>query len=72
MILEASYWRKWRKRVSVDHHTTTGKVKEKYVNGAKSIIPSDLGRVLTSYLKKVFEDFFIETRFTARMEARPR
>ena len=42
---------------------------KKYAYGAKSIIPSDLGRVLTSYLKKVFEDFFIETRFTARMEA---
>jgi len=32
------------------------------------LAPSDLGRVLTSYLKKVFEDFFIETKFTARME----
>ena len=42
---------------------------KKYAYGAKSIIPSDLGRVLTSYLKKVFEDFFIETKFTARMEA---
>ena len=41
---------------------------KKYAYGAKSIIPSDLGRVLTSYLKKVFEDFFIETEFTARME----
>ena len=42
---------------------------KKYAYGAKSIIPSDLGRVLTSYLKKVFEEFFIETKFTARMEA---
>ena len=42
---------------------------KKYAYGAKSIIPSDLGRVLTSYLKKVFEKFFIETEFTARMEA---
>ncbi len=42
---------------------------KKYAYGAKSIIPSDLGRVLTSYLKKVFEEFFIETEFTARMEA---
>ena len=42
---------------------------KKYAYGAKSIIPSDLGRVLTSYLKRVFEDFFIETKFTARMEA---
>ena len=25
-------------------------------------------KVLTSYLKKVFEEFFIETKFTARME----
>jgi DNA topoisomerase-1 len=41
---------------------------KKYAYGAKSIIPSDLGRVLTSYLKKVFEEFFIETEFTARME----
>ena len=42
---------------------------KKYAYGAKSIAPSDLGRVLTSYLKKVFEDFFIETKFTALMEA---
>tara|TARA_B100000212_G_scaffold299646_1_gene244410 strand:- start:335 stop:2947 length:2613 start_codon:yes stop_codon:yes gene_type:complete len=42
---------------------------KKYAYGAKSIIPSDLGRVLTSYLKRVFEDFFIETKFTAHMEA---
>ena len=42
---------------------------KKYAYGSKSIIPSDLGRVLTSYLKKVFEEFFIETEFTARMEA---
>ncbi len=42
---------------------------KKYAYGAKSIIPSDLGRVLTSYLKKIFEEFFIETEFTARMEA---
>ena len=41
---------------------------KKYAYGAKSIIPSDLGRVLTSYLKKVFEEFFIGTEFTARME----
>jgi len=42
---------------------------KKYAYGAKSIIPSDLGRVLTSYLKRVFQEFFIETEFTARMEA---
>ncbi len=41
---------------------------KKYAYGAKSIIPSDLGRVLTSYLKRVFQEFFIETEFTARME----
>jgi DNA topoisomerase-1 len=33
---------------------------KKYAYGAKSIIPSDLGRVLTSYLKKVFEDFLLK------------
>ena len=38
---------------------------KKYAYGAKSIIPSDLGRVLTSYLKKVFEEFFIETEFSS-------
>ena len=32
------------------------------------MIPSDLGRILTAYLKKVFE-FFIETKFTANLEA---
>ena len=42
---------------------------KKYAYGAKSIAPSDLGRVLTAYLKCVFEDFFIETQFTASMES---
>jgi DNA topoisomerase I len=41
---------------------------KKYAYGAKSIIPSDLGRILTSYLKCIFRDFFIETKFTAEME----
>ena len=42
---------------------------KKYTYGTKSIAPSDLGRILTSYLKSVFEDFFIETKFTANMES---
>ena len=42
---------------------------KKYAYGAKSIAPSDLGRVLTSYLKTIFKDFFIETKFTASMES---
>ena len=42
---------------------------KKYAYGTKSIAPSDLGRILTSYLKNVFEDFFIETKFTAKMES---
>tara|TARA_Y100001970_G_scaffold270289_1_gene363964 strand:+ start:7960 stop:10569 length:2610 start_codon:yes stop_codon:yes gene_type:complete len=41
---------------------------KKYAYGTKSIVPSDLGRILTSYLKNIFEEFFIETKFTARME----
>lgn len=43
---------------------------KKYAYGAKSIAPSDLGRVLTSYLKSIFKDFFIETKFTAEMESK--
>ena len=31
---------------------------KKYAYGAKSIAPSDLGRVLTSYLKTIFKGFF--------------
>ena len=42
---------------------------KKYAYGAKSIAPSDLGRVLTAYLKNIFKDFFIETKFTAQMES---
>ena len=41
---------------------------KKYTYGAKSITPSDLGRVLSSYLKFIFKDFFIEDKFTADME----
>ena len=43
---------------------------KKYAYGAKSITPSDLGRVLTSYLKSIFKDFFIETKFTAELESK--
>jgi len=42
---------------------------KKYTYGTKSIAPSDLGRILNSYLKNIFEDFFIETKFTAKMES---
>ena len=41
---------------------------KKYTYGTKSITPSDLGRVLSSYLKFIFKDFFIEDKFTADME----
>ena len=41
---------------------------KKYTYGTKSINPSDLGRVLSSYLKFIFKDFFIEDKFTADME----
>ena len=40
----------------------------KYTYGAKSINPSDLGRVLVSYLSKAYESFFIEIDFTAELE----
>ena len=40
----------------------------KYTFGAKSINPSDLGRVLVSYLSKAYESFFIEIDFTAELE----
>ena len=43
-------------------------LRKKYTYGAKSITPSDLGRVLSSYLKFIFKDFFIEDNFTADME----
>ena len=40
----------------------------KYTFGAKSINPSDLGRILVSYLSKAYESFFIEIDFTAELE----
>ena len=40
----------------------------KYTFGAKSINPSDLGRILVSYLSKAYESFFIEIEFTAELE----
>ena len=40
----------------------------KYTFGAKSINPSDLGRILVSYLSKAYESFFIEIDFTAGLE----
>ncbi len=40
----------------------------KYTFGAKSINPSDLGRILISYLSKAYESFFIEIDFTAELE----
>ena len=42
---------------------------KKYIYGGKSMVPSDLGRILTAYLQRVFEDFFVETKFTANLEA---
>ena len=42
----------------------------KYTFGAKSINPSDLGRILVSYLSKAYEAFFIEIDFTAELEKR--
>ena len=55
-------------RPSTYASTVKGLRDKKYAYGAKSIAPSDLGRILTSYLKSIFKDFFIETRFTAEME----
>jgi len=40
----------------------------KYTFGAKSINPSDLGRILVSYLSKAYQSFFIEIDFTAELE----
>jgi len=40
----------------------------KYTFGAKSINPSDLGRILVSYLSKAYKSFFIEIDFTAELE----
>ena len=55
-------------RPSTYASTVKGLRDKKYAYGVKSIAPSDLGRILTSYLKSIFKDFFIETRFTAEME----
>ena len=55
-------------RPSTYASTVKGLRDKKYAYGAKSIAPSDLGRILTSYLKSIFKDFFIETKFTAEME----
>ena len=55
-------------RPSTYASTVKGLRDKKYAYGSKSIAPSDLGRILTSYLKSIFKDFFIETRFTAEME----
>jgi len=55
-------------RPSTYASTVKGLRDKKYAYGAKSIAPSDLGRILTSYLKSIFKDFFIETQFTAEME----
>ena len=55
-------------RPSTYASTVKGLRDKKYAYGAKSIAPSDLGRILTSYLKSIFRDFFIETKFTAEME----
>ena len=49
-------------RPSTYASTVKGLRDKKYAYGAKSIAPSDLGRILTSYLKSIFKDFFIETR----------
>ena len=56
-------------RPSTYASTVKGLRDKKYAYGAKSIAPSDLGRILTSYLKSIFKDFFIETQFTAEMES---
>ncbi len=56
-------------RPSTYASTVKGLRDKKYAYGAKSIVPSDLGRILTSYLKSIFKDFFIETKFTAEMES---
>jgi len=55
-------------RPSTYASTVKGLRDKKYAYGAKSIAPSDLGRVLNSYLCGVYEKFFIETKFTAELE----
>ncbi len=56
-------------RPSTYASTVKGLRDKKYAYGAKSIAPSDLGRVLNSYLSGVYKEFFIETKFTAELEA---
>ena len=55
-------------RPSTYASTVKGLRDKKYAYGAKSIAPSDLGRVLNSYLCGVYKEFFIETKFTADLE----
>ena len=55
-------------RPSTYASTVKGLRDKKYAYGAKSIAPSDLGRVLNSYLCGVYKEFFIETKFTAELE----
>jgi DNA topoisomerase-1 len=55
-------------RPSTYASTVKGLRDKKYAYGAKSIAPSDLGRVLNSYLCRVYKEFFIETKFTAELE----
>ena len=55
-------------RPSTYASTVKGLRDKKYAYGAKSIAPSDLGRVLNSYLSGVYKEFFIETKFTAELE----
>ena len=54
-------------RPSTYASTVKGLRDKKYAYGAKSIAPSDLGRVLNSYLCGVYKEFFIETKFTAEL-----
>ena len=55
-------------RPSTYASTVKGLRDKKYAYGAKSIAPSDLGRVLNSYLCGVYKEFFVETKFTAELE----
>ena len=55
-------------RPSTYASTVKGLRDKKYAYGAKSIAPSDLGRVLNSYSCGVYKEFFIETKFTADLE----
>jgi DNA topoisomerase-1 len=55
-------------RPSTYANTVKNLRERKYTFGAKSINPSDLGRILVSYLSKAYESFFIEIDFTAELE----